>query len=98
MFLPLKNKIKMISTSFLTVIYISLGHASRRGETIALKEAVLLLGLKVVEMKPPGLMDGGDVLFTGREFFIGLSSRTNKVHLNFIAFHSFSTCRDYVPF
>lgn len=96
MFLPLKNKIKMISTYFL--LYISLGHASRRGETIALKEAVLSLGLKVVEMKPPGLMDGGDVLFTGREFFIGLSSRTNKVHLNFIAFHSFSTCRDYVPF
>lgn len=37
------------------------------------------LGLNVVEMKPPGLMDGGDVLFTGKEFFVGLSTRTNKV-------------------
>ena len=37
------------------------------------------LGLQVVKMTKPGLMDGGDVLFTGREFFVGLSTRTNKV-------------------
>ena len=37
------------------------------------------LGLQVVKMTEPGLMDGGDVLFTGREFFVGLSTRTNKV-------------------
>ncbi len=29
-------------------------------------------------MTEPALMDGGDVLFTGREFFVGLTSRTNK--------------------
>ena len=37
------------------------------------------LGLKVVEMEEPGRMDGGDVLFTGREFFVGLSCRTSEV-------------------
>ena len=29
-------------------------------------------------MLEPALLDGGDVLFTGREIFVGLSSRTNK--------------------
>lgn len=43
-------------------------------------EAVMKrLGLQVVRMTEPGVMDGGDVLFTGREFFIGLSTRTNQV-------------------
>ena len=37
------------------------------------------LGLRMVEMEEPGRMDGGDVLFTGREFFVGLSTRTNAV-------------------
>lgn len=37
------------------------------------------LDLKIVEMTDPGRMDGGDVLFTGREFFVGQSQRTNKV-------------------
>ena len=40
---------------------------------------MLELGLQVVDMKEPGRMDGGDVLFTGREFFVGVSSRTNAV-------------------
>ena len=26
---------------------------------------------------PPARIDGGDVLFTGEEFFVGISSRTN---------------------
>ena len=37
------------------------------------------VGLHVKDMVDPGRMDGGDVLFTGREFFVGLSSRTNQV-------------------
>lgn len=37
------------------------------------------LGLKIVEMRDPGRMDGGDVLFTGKEFFVGVSQRTNEV-------------------
>lgn len=60
-----------------------LGHASRRGEAVAMKSAMLRLGLKVVEMVEPGLMDGGDVLFSGREFFVGVSQRTNEVKVAF---------------
>ncbi len=55
------------------------GHESRRGEIVAMKEAVQTLGMEVVEMTDPARMDGGDVLFTGREFFVGQSSRTNSV-------------------
>ena len=36
-------------------------------------------GLSVAEMTEPARMDGGNVLFTGREFFVGLSDRTNQV-------------------
>lgn len=36
-------------------------------------------------MVEPARMDGGDVLFTGREFFVGLSSRTNKEGIEFLA-------------
>lgn len=58
----------------------ALGHESRRGETVAVKEALgKIPGLSVVEMVDPGRMDGGDVLFTGREFIVGLSHRTNSV-------------------
>lgn len=47
---------------------------------MAVKQSLEKLpGLKVVEMIEPGRMDGGDVLFTGREFFVGLSERTNQV-------------------
>ncbi len=55
---------------------------SRHGERGPMKHALESLGLPVHEMNNPNAyLDGGDVLFTGREFFIGLSSRTNKVIL-----------------
>ena len=44
-----------------------------------MKEVMQRLGLGIVEMADPGRMDGGDVLFTGTEFFVGLSQRTNDV-------------------
>ena len=45
-----------------------------------MKEALgKIPGVSVVEMMDPARMDGGDVLFTGREFFVGLSDRTNQV-------------------
>lgn len=35
-------------------------------------------GLSIVDIKDPlATIDGGDVLFTGREFFVGLSKTTN---------------------
>ncbi|CAB4040025.1 Hypothetical predicted protein [Paramuricea clavata] len=54
------------------------GHASRRGETVAVRKTLEKLGLKIIDMTDPALLDGGDVLFTGQELFVGLTSRTNK--------------------
>uniref|UniRef100_A0A671S1U3 N(G),N(G)-dimethylarginine dimethylaminohydrolase 1-like n=1 Tax=Sinocyclocheilus anshuiensis TaxID=1608454 RepID=A0A671S1U3_9TELE len=53
------------------------GAQSRRRE--AVKAALTELGLNIVEMTDESAtLDGGDVLFTGREFFVGLSKRTNQ--------------------
>ncbi|XP_072552352.1 N(G),N(G)-dimethylarginine dimethylaminohydrolase 1 [Salminus brasiliensis] len=55
------------------------GAPSRRGETEAMKKALTDLDLNIVEMTDESAtLDGGDVLFTGREFFVGLSKRTNR--------------------
>ncbi|XP_056894975.1 N(G),N(G)-dimethylarginine dimethylaminohydrolase 1 isoform X2 [Takifugu flavidus] len=55
------------------------GAESRRGETEVMKEALKKLNLNIVEMTDENaILDGGDVLFTGREFFVGLSKRTNQ--------------------
>uniref|UniRef100_A0A672KYZ3 Dimethylarginine dimethylaminohydrolase 1 n=1 Tax=Sinocyclocheilus grahami TaxID=75366 RepID=A0A672KYZ3_SINGR len=52
------------------------GAQSRRREV---KTALTELGLNIVEMTDESAtLDGGDVLFTGREFFVGLSKRTNQ--------------------
>uniref|UniRef100_A0A668ACR2 Dimethylarginine dimethylaminohydrolase 1 n=1 Tax=Myripristis murdjan TaxID=586833 RepID=A0A668ACR2_9TELE len=53
------------------------GAESRRKE--AMKCALKELDLNIVEMTDEtATLDGGDVLFTGREFFVGLSKRTNQ--------------------
>ncbi|CAL8256793.1 unnamed protein product [Merluccius merluccius] len=55
------------------------GARSRRTETVAMKSALEELGLNIVEMTDEdATLDGGDVLFTGLEFFVGLSKRTNQ--------------------
>jgi len=54
------------------------GHPNRKGETVAIKKALENLGLEIMTMASPADMDGGDVLFTGKEFFVGLSKRTDK--------------------
>ncbi|KAM7013162.1 N(G),N(G)-dimethylarginine dimethylaminohydrolase 1 isoform 2-T2 [Tautogolabrus adspersus] len=44
-----------------------------------MKGALKDLNLNIVEMTDEtATLDGGDVLFTGREFFVGLSKRTNQ--------------------
>jgi len=55
------------------------GHVSRRNEAIIMKSILQKeIGLPIVELSDPNAtIDGGDVLFTGREFFVGLSTRTN---------------------
>lgn len=53
------------------------GAASRRGETAAVAEA---LGeyRRLVEIREPGTVDGGDVLVVGKRVFVGRSARTNE--------------------
>ena len=53
---------------------------SRQGERELTKRALEELRFAITEMKnPEACLDGGDVIFTGREFLIGLSTRTNSV-------------------
>ena len=60
------------------------GAESRRGEVLTVaakfKEHAEELGLDIVEVKnkDEAFIDGGDVCFTGREIFVGLSKRTNQ--------------------
>ncbi|XP_032280619.1 N(G),N(G)-dimethylarginine dimethylaminohydrolase 1 isoform X1 [Halichoerus grypus] len=68
------------------------GAPSRRKEVDMMKEALEKLQLNLVEMKDENAtLDGGDVLFTGREFFVGLSKRTNQRGAEILA----DTFKDY---
>ncbi len=61
-----------------------LGHISRRGEVGPVSEALNKLGYEIHTMTEPCCLDGGDVMWTGRELFVGLSSRTNEEGLAFL--------------
>ncbi|TNM93350.1 N(G),N(G)-dimethylarginine dimethylaminohydrolase 2-like [Takifugu rubripes] len=53
----------------------------RRSEVEAVKRVVSELKLTVVEMDASSggaTLEGSDILFTGREFFVGISSHTNR--------------------
>ena len=53
---------------------------SRAGEKRAMKAALEGHNLEIVEMREGNAyVDGGDVVFTGREILVGLSGRTNSV-------------------
>ncbi|XP_028919481.1 N(G),N(G)-dimethylarginine dimethylaminohydrolase 1 [Ornithorhynchus anatinus] len=68
------------------------GAPSRRKEVEAMKSALENLQLNVVQMTDENAtLDGGDVLFTGREFFVGLSKRTNQRGAEILA----DTFKDY---
>lgn len=53
---------------------------SRRGEVGVIKKTLEKhLDLKVFDLKDPSaLIDGGDVLFTGKEIFVGIGQNTNE--------------------
>ena len=53
---------------------------TRAGEGEPMRSVLEELDLRIVPMMDPdAYLDGGDVIFTGREFLVGLSKRTNKV-------------------
>ncbi|CAJ1061082.1 N(G)%2CN(G)-dimethylarginine dimethylaminohydrolase 1 [Xyrichtys novacula] len=62
-----------------TALITRTGAESRRREAEVMRGALKDLNLNIVEMTDENAtLDGGDVLFTGREFFVGLSKRTNQ--------------------
>jgi dimethylargininase len=52
------------------------GADSRKPETESIAEALLPFR-RLVFIKPPGTVDGGDVLVLGKKIFVGLSTRSN---------------------
>ncbi len=60
-----------------------MGAAVRRGEEVPVAHVLNGLGVKnIVQLQFPGTMDGGDILYTGKHLFVGLSERTNESALN----------------
>lgn len=64
------------------------GHPSRRGEVDTIKDVLLRLGMDVVDMRAENesaICDGGDILYTSRHLFVGLSERTNSEAVEVLA-------------
>eukprot|EP01104_Vermistella_antarctica_P011157 TRINITY_DN3091_c0_g1_i1.p1 TRINITY_DN3091_c0_g1~~TRINITY_DN3091_c0_g1_i1.p1 ORF type:complete len:273 (-),score=24.43 TRINITY_DN3091_c0_g1_i1:38-856(-) len=67
------------------VLFTNPGHKTRRGEVngvVSVFEQVLSKHhgpMTMTRMKDPAQLDGGDVAFTGTEFFVGESERTNQL-------------------
>jgi len=77
-----------------TAVITNPGHPKRRGEQIAVEEWFRKLGYRTLLMSQGAsstsyssstpTLDGGDVLFTGHEIFVGLSKRTNLSAIEFL--------------
>jgi len=91
-----------------TVVLTRMGHESRRGEVDDSIKSVLCeqLGLKnVYDMNDDsieGCCDGGDVLYTGRHLFVGITDRTNQVGFQYLRnvfahHHDMMDAADVVP-
>lgn len=63
------------------------GHPSRRGEVDTVLVVLKQLGFEIVDMRnvESAFCDGGDVLYTGRHLFVGLSERTTPVAVDIFA-------------
>ena len=59
-----------------------MGQPTRAGEVKHMRPVLAEMGFELFEVDDPdAIIDGGDVMFTGREFLVGLSKRTNKASL-----------------
>jgi len=54
------------------------GAPSRLGEAAKIAPHIAGLGIEMITMRPPGTLDGGDVLLVDNVFFVGMSARTNR--------------------
>lgn len=61
-----------------TAIALRPGAASRAGETPAIRSALDASFERVIELPGHGTVEGGDILLTESEAFVGLSSRTDQ--------------------
>ena len=63
-----------------TALITQMAPPTRAPEILVMQPVLEKMGYRIVTMKEPGAyLDGGDVMFTGREFLVGLSERTNQV-------------------
>lgn len=60
-----------------TAVISRMGAKERRGEEVIVEDTLKKLGLTIIRLKEPSTMDGGDILYTGKHLFVGLSHRTN---------------------
>lgn len=60
------------------------GAPSRRGEVVAVAEALRPYA-RLVTMRPPATLDGGDCLRVGSRLFVGMSARTNGAGVETLA-------------
>ncbi|KAL7535947.1 hypothetical protein ACHAXR_006826 [Thalassiosira sp. AJA248-18] len=75
-----------------TAVITQLGHVTRRGEADSIKDVLHQLGMtNVYDMRGDNgngderaLCDGGDVMYTGRHLFVGMSDRTNDLGFQFL--------------
>lgn len=64
-------------------VLMSMGARSRRGEVPAI-EAALRDFRPIERVVMPATIDGGDVVVSGRDVFVGLSRRTNQAAVDFL--------------
>jgi dimethylargininase len=53
------------------------GAVSRKGEVVSIENALGEFYNKIEHVRPPGTVDGGDILMVRYHYYIGLSDRTN---------------------
>jgi dimethylargininase len=54
------------------------GAPSRKGETEGMKEVLGEFYDRIEEIRPPGTLEGGDVMMAGSHCYVGISGRTNR--------------------
>lgn len=60
-----------------------MGAPERRGEEGPIASVLDKLGVRnIIHLRAPATMDGGDILYTGKHLFVGLSHRTNDYALD----------------
>ena len=69
-----------------SAVITSMGHESRKGEADTIKDIVAQLGIHIHDMRndEKARCDGGDIMYTGRHLFVGLSRRTNQEGFEFL--------------